>query len=211
VSDRSQRYPVSVFWSDEDEGFIAIAPDLPGSSAFGETQPEALAELEHAIEAWIDAALAAGNPIPEPTRPVAETEPSGRLLVRMPKQLHGSLARAAKNEGISLNQYVIFLLTQGQTYKTAQDLVQASVGSQTAAIAHQAAVLAHQSAVLAGHQTDVVGRVRGVFGGGITIRGTAVTSQLPPINLPPAMTTISSIGGPVRVTPRGWLAELEDD
>ena len=57
-------YPVNLFWSDEDEGFIATAPDLPGSSAFGESQAEALAELGHAIEAWIEAAKAAGNPVP---------------------------------------------------------------------------------------------------------------------------------------------------
>ena len=40
------RYPKHLFWSDEDEGFIAVAPDLPGSSAFGETEAEAIAELD---------------------------------------------------------------------------------------------------------------------------------------------------------------------
>jgi len=58
------RYPKQVFWSDEDEGFIAIAPDLPGSSAFGESEAAALAELDLAIDAWIDAAKAAGNNVP---------------------------------------------------------------------------------------------------------------------------------------------------
>jgi predicted RNase H-like HicB family nuclease len=53
-----------VFWSDEDDGFIALAPDLPGCSAFGETQPEALAQLQDAIAAWIEATRAAGNPVP---------------------------------------------------------------------------------------------------------------------------------------------------
>jgi predicted RNase H-like HicB family nuclease len=80
----AQRYPANVFWNDDDEGFIALAPDLPGCSAFGESQSEALEELEHAIEAWIEAARAAGNPIPEPTRPTIETQPSGKLSVRMP-------------------------------------------------------------------------------------------------------------------------------
>jgi predicted RNase H-like HicB family nuclease len=75
VSDIARRYPASVFWSDEDGGFIAIAPDLPGCSAFGETKPEALFELEEAIRAWIEAANAAGNPIPEPSRLPLEAQP----------------------------------------------------------------------------------------------------------------------------------------
>lgn len=78
MSDRLKRYPATVFWSDEDDGFIAIAPDLPGCSAFGDTRPEALGELEHAIEAWIEAAKAAGNPIPEPSRRMIEPPPSGK-------------------------------------------------------------------------------------------------------------------------------------
>jgi antitoxin HicB len=107
----SDRYPARVFWSDEDEGFIATAPDLPGSSAFGETKAEALAQLEDAIEGWIEAAKAAGNPIPEPSRPAVEPQASGKLLVRMPKSLHAGLVQAAKHENVSLNHYVVFLLT----------------------------------------------------------------------------------------------------
>jgi predicted RNase H-like HicB family nuclease len=84
VIDATRRYPAVTFWSDEDGGFIALAPDLPGCSAFGESQSEALDELEQAIEAWIEAARAAGNPVPEPTRPLVEEHPSGKLSIRMP-------------------------------------------------------------------------------------------------------------------------------
>jgi predicted RNase H-like HicB family nuclease len=73
VTDPS-RYPAHVFWSDEGEGLIAVAPDLPGCSAFGDTQPEALAELQLAIEAWIEAARAANNPIPEPSDPASRSQ-----------------------------------------------------------------------------------------------------------------------------------------
>jgi predicted RNase H-like HicB family nuclease len=55
----------------ESEGFIAEAIDLPGCSAFGETQSEAIVELQNAIKAWIAAATAAGNAIPPPRRKVA--------------------------------------------------------------------------------------------------------------------------------------------
>jgi predicted RNase H-like HicB family nuclease len=66
----AQRYPAHVFYSEEDEGFIAIAPDLPGCSAFGDTQEEAVGELRDAIAAWQIAARNAGNPVPEPSKPV---------------------------------------------------------------------------------------------------------------------------------------------
>jgi predicted RNase H-like HicB family nuclease len=58
----AKRYPAHVFWSDDGNGFIALAPDLPGCSAFGESRFEALSELVDVIEAWIAAARAAGNP-----------------------------------------------------------------------------------------------------------------------------------------------------
>jgi antitoxin HicB len=114
----TNRYPANVFWSDEDEGFIAVASDLPGCSAFGETQHEALTELQSAIAAWIEAARAAGNPIPEPSQPALDNFYSGKILVRMPKSLHGQLAQGAKTEAVSLNQHIVFLLTWAATHRT---------------------------------------------------------------------------------------------
>lgn len=98
------RYPVEVFWSDEDEGFIAIAPDLPGCSAFGADEAAALAELKHAISAWKEAAVNAGNPVPPPSRPAAAADYSGKFVLRMAKTMHRQLAQAAEREGVSLNQ-----------------------------------------------------------------------------------------------------------
>ena len=114
------RYPAHVFWSDEDEGYIATAPDLPGCSAFGETQKEALAELQDAIAAWIEASRAAGNPIPPPSQPAEEASYSGRVLVRMPKSLHARLVQQAKKEDVSLNQCIVFLLTFATTQRVFQ-------------------------------------------------------------------------------------------
>jgi predicted RNase H-like HicB family nuclease len=108
----TNRYPAQVFWSDEDEGFIALAPDLPGCSAFGDTQHEAIGQLHGAIAAWIQAAEAAGNPIPEPSKPAEPVQHSGKLLVRMPRELHANLVRSAAIEGVSLNQYLVYLLTK---------------------------------------------------------------------------------------------------
>jgi predicted RNase H-like HicB family nuclease len=65
-------YPISLFWSEEDGGWIADIPDLASCSAFGRTPQEALAEVLTAREAWLAAARAAGDPIPTPRgRPTA--------------------------------------------------------------------------------------------------------------------------------------------
>jgi predicted RNase H-like HicB family nuclease len=114
----SNRYPAKLFWSDEDEGFIAEAPDLPGCSAFGETQAEALTELQDAIAAWIEAATAAGNRIPGPSRPAMERH-SGKVLLRMPRSLHAELAAAAKHNDVSLNQYIVFLIAGAHSQRQA--------------------------------------------------------------------------------------------
>ena len=64
-------YHINMFFSEEDEGYIADIPDLPTCSAFGKTPAEALAEVETAKQLWLEAARAEGKPIPEPTyRPV---------------------------------------------------------------------------------------------------------------------------------------------
>ncbi|MFZ2447361.1 MAG: type II toxin-antitoxin system HicB family antitoxin [Syntrophobacteraceae bacterium] len=62
------KYPVTIFYSEEDGGYIAVAPDLKGCSAFGETPQEALRELETAVELWLETARQDRAPIPEPTR-----------------------------------------------------------------------------------------------------------------------------------------------
>ena len=61
-----ERYRAEIFWSDENYGYIAIAPELPGCNAFGETQEAALRELHDAIEAWIESARSVGKAVPEP-------------------------------------------------------------------------------------------------------------------------------------------------
>ncbi len=59
-------YHVNLFYSDDDEGYIADIPDLKNCSAFGETPEEALSEVLKAKKAWLEAAEANGKPIPAP-------------------------------------------------------------------------------------------------------------------------------------------------
>ena len=59
-------YHINIFYSEEDEGYIADIPDLEFCSAFGATPEEALQELKTAKALWLEAARANGKPIPEP-------------------------------------------------------------------------------------------------------------------------------------------------
>ncbi len=59
-------YHINVFYSKDDEGYIADIPDLKFCSAFGTTPEEAVHEVEIAKSVWIEAAKASGKPIPEP-------------------------------------------------------------------------------------------------------------------------------------------------
>lgn len=134
------RYPAQVFWSDEDEGFIAVAPDLPGSSAFGATQEEALAELQHVITAAIELHKQAGNPVPQPSNPAA-SEFSGKFQVRLAKWLHRELSECAEAQGVSLNAYVQLALARHRELYARTDVPTASVVPQVHVIGRGAGEL----------------------------------------------------------------------
>lgn len=61
-----QHYAINVFWSDEDDVWVANVPDLKFCSAFGDTPEQAVAEVRVAMEVWLDVAREKGLPIPEP-------------------------------------------------------------------------------------------------------------------------------------------------
>ncbi|HEY5885164.1 MAG TPA: type II toxin-antitoxin system HicB family antitoxin [Pyrinomonadaceae bacterium] len=60
------KYEVIIYWSKEDEVFVAEVPELPGCMAHGDTQETAQANANDAIELWIDTAKEFGDPVPEP-------------------------------------------------------------------------------------------------------------------------------------------------
>lgn len=61
-----RRYELIIFWSNEDEAFIAEVPELPGCKAHGDSQTKALESAQEAIDLWLDTAKEFGDPIPEP-------------------------------------------------------------------------------------------------------------------------------------------------
>ena len=60
------RYEIIIYWSDEDQAFIAEVPELPGCAADGGTYQEALANVQIVIHEWIETAKELGRPIPQP-------------------------------------------------------------------------------------------------------------------------------------------------
>ena len=60
------KYEIILYWSAEDDAFIAEVPELPGCAADGATRAEALANAETVIQDWIETARALDRPIPEP-------------------------------------------------------------------------------------------------------------------------------------------------
>jgi predicted RNase H-like HicB family nuclease len=60
------KYEVIIYWSNDDDAFIADVPELPGCSAHGATQKAALSNAQKAIRLWIATAREFGDPIPEP-------------------------------------------------------------------------------------------------------------------------------------------------
>jgi predicted RNase H-like HicB family nuclease len=60
------KYETIIYWSDEDQSFIADVPELPGCMAHGASPDEALANAQEAMQLWLDTAHEFGDPIPEP-------------------------------------------------------------------------------------------------------------------------------------------------
>ena len=95
---------------DNDEGGFAVSfPELPGCLTCADTLQEVLNNAEQAKREWLSAAIESGADIPEP---LTDENFSGQFKLRIPKSLHHSLSEHAKREGISMNQYCLYLLSK---------------------------------------------------------------------------------------------------
>lgn len=105
-------YRLEIIPDREEGGYGARYPELPGCITCAETMGAAAANAEDAKRAWLEAALEEGLEIPEPTMETDTSDFSGQFKLRMPRSLHKSLSLHAKQEGISMNQYCLYLLTK---------------------------------------------------------------------------------------------------
>ncbi len=103
------KHAISIKWSDEDNGFIATIPGIQGLSAFGTTREEALSELNVSSEAYFESLKKSGRQLPDEEKIITY---SGQIRLRMPRSLHADLSNRAKDEGISLNTYIVTLLSE---------------------------------------------------------------------------------------------------
>lgn len=89
---------------DEKGGYHAEILEFPGCYAQGESVGEAYKNLEEAAGAWIEASLANGQMIPEPSSALGY---GGNVLLRLPRSIHRQAAKMAERDRTSLNQYLL--------------------------------------------------------------------------------------------------------
>jgi antitoxin HicB len=106
-------YPINLYRDEDEKGpyWVAEHPDLPGCKTHGESKEEALKNLEEAKKSWMYSYADLGKEIPKPNQLNEIDNCSGKILLRIPKELHYKLITKAKNDGISLNQEILYLLS----------------------------------------------------------------------------------------------------
>ena len=111
-------YRMEIIEDKEEGGFVVTYPDLPGCITCGETIESAVANALDAKKEWLTAAIEDGIEIHEPD---GLENYSGQFKIRMPRSLHRLLAEHSKREGISMNQYCVYLLARNDAtlYKRA--------------------------------------------------------------------------------------------
>lgn len=102
----SMSYKMEIIEDQDEGGFVISYPDLPGCITCGETIESAMQNAKDAKREWIRAALEEGIEIYEPD---SLENYSGQFKLRIPRSLHRSLAEHSQREGISMNQYCVYL------------------------------------------------------------------------------------------------------
>jgi predicted RNase H-like HicB family nuclease len=101
-------YRIEVIEDKDEGGFALSCPDLPGCLTCADTIEQGLDMLEDAKKCWFIACLEDGIDIPEPSD---YKNFSGQFKLRIPRSLHKTLAEHSKSEGVSMNQYCLYLLS----------------------------------------------------------------------------------------------------
>ena len=105
----SLSYRMELVEDREEGGYVVSFPDLPGCITCGQTIESAVANAMDAKKAWLEAAIEDNIEIQEPD---GLEDYSGQFKLRIPRSLHRLLAEHSKREGISMNQYCVYLLSR---------------------------------------------------------------------------------------------------
>lgn len=101
-------YRMQIVEDKQEGGYVLSCPELSGCITCAETIDEGLKMLNDAKKCWFTACIEDNIPIPEPSH---IEDYSGQFKLRMPKSLHKELAERSRQEGISMNQYCVYLLS----------------------------------------------------------------------------------------------------
>ena len=104
-------YKLEIVPDSEESGFVASYPELPGCITCGSTIADAVNNAEDAKKAWLLSAIEEHITIAEPE---SAQSYSGQFKLRIPKTLHKTLVEDSKKEGVSMNQYCVYLLAQSK-------------------------------------------------------------------------------------------------
>ena len=103
-------YRMELIPDPEEGGFAVSFPELKGCLSCGDTIESAIQNAMDAKKEWLTAALEENMEIPLPEN---DEDYSGQFKLRIPKSLHRQLALQSRREGVSMNQYCVYLLSQG--------------------------------------------------------------------------------------------------
>ncbi|HEX5726602.1 MAG TPA: type II toxin-antitoxin system HicB family antitoxin [Longimicrobiaceae bacterium] len=129
------RYSLNVFWSSEDDAFIATSPEFPRLSGFGSTVAEALQSMEEVLGEAIATYREEGWPLPEP---YDHAQFSGKFQVRLSRSQHAELTRRADAEGVSMNALVTQYVSAGLSRAEATSVLASAVEERIAALLDKA-------------------------------------------------------------------------
>ena len=104
-------YHIVIQHMDDESGdyYFATVRELDGCQSDGKTYAEAYESIQDAMKGWIEVKLENGFEVPVP---IDDSQYSGKFVLRLPKSLHAKLALQAEKEGVSLNQYALYRLSQ---------------------------------------------------------------------------------------------------
>lgn len=105
-------YRLEILPDPDESGYVARYPDLLGCLTVGDSMESVAKNAEDAKKEWIAAAIEGGVAIAEPVNMEGY---SGQFKLRIPKSLHRRLAEHSKEEGVSMNQYCVYLFSKNDT------------------------------------------------------------------------------------------------
>jgi len=107
-------YRIEIMEDTEEGGFVVSCPELPGCVSSGESMEAALKNIQAAKLEWLKSSIKDELAIYEPN---TAANYSGQFKLRLPKSLHRRLSENAKKEGVSMNQYCLFLLSRNDSLR----------------------------------------------------------------------------------------------